>query len=125
MLPFLGGAFGNPSGTHSVARAAKTALEEARETVAHALGCEPGEVVFTGGGTEADNLAVKGAARAARAAGSPDAVVTVSSEHHAVLESAERLAHEGFPVRFVGCGPGGLVDLGALADAVDARTGVV
>ena len=67
MAPFLAGTFGNPSGGHAAARAAKTALEDAREEVAALLGAEPGEVVFTAGGTEADNLAVKGAARAARA----------------------------------------------------------
>ena len=68
--PFLAETFGNPSGAHAAARAAKTALEEAREQVAGALGAEPGEIVFTGGGTEADNLAVKGAARAAALPGS-------------------------------------------------------
>ena len=66
MEPFLAGAFGNPSGSHAAARAAKTALEEARERIALALGAQPSEVVLTAGGTEADNLAVKGAARAAR-----------------------------------------------------------
>ena len=67
MEPFLTEAFGNPSGIHSVARRAKTALEEAREEIAAALGCRPGEVVVTGGGSEADNLAVIGAARVAAA----------------------------------------------------------
>ena len=66
MTPYLTGAFGNPSGLHSVAREAKTGLEVAREQVATALGCAPAEVVFTAGGTEADNLAVLGAAHAAR-----------------------------------------------------------
>ncbi len=64
MEPFLRDSFGNPSGGHAIARAAKTALEEAREEIAGLLGARPGEVVFTGGGTEADNLAVKGAAPA-------------------------------------------------------------
>ena len=91
MTPFLSGVFGNPSGGHAVARAAKTALEEARETVARALGASPGEVVFTAGGSEADNLALKGAARAARAAGRGDGVVTVGFEHKAVLASCDRL----------------------------------
>src|SRR3954467_14604049 len=66
MEPFLQGRFGNPSGGHAVARAAKTALEEAREEVAALLGARPAEIVFTAGGTEADNLAVKGAARRGR-----------------------------------------------------------
>ena len=69
MTPYLTEVFGNPSGMHSVAREAKTGLEIAREEVAAGLGCAPAEVVFTGGGTEADNLAVIGAARAARPCG--------------------------------------------------------
>src|SRR5687767_15598207 len=64
MLPFLTEHFGNPSGSHAVARKAKEAIEDARETVAGALGCEPREVVFTGGGTEADNLAITGTVQA-------------------------------------------------------------
>jgi len=62
MEPFLNEQYANPSGMHAAARASKTALEAARETVADACGCEPREVVFTGGGSEGDNLAVKGAA---------------------------------------------------------------
>ena len=81
MLPFLADHPGNPSGAHSAARAAKTALEEARETVATVLGARPDEVVFTGGGTEADNLAVKGGARAARRIDGLDGVVTTAFEH--------------------------------------------
>ena len=125
MTPFLSGTFGNPSGGHAVARAAKTALEEAREAVAGALGASPGEVVFTAGGSEADNLAVKGAARAARAAGLGDGVVTVAFEHKAVLASCDRLEREGFRVARVAAGRDGIVDLDALADALDDRTVVV
>ena len=125
MMPFLSGTFGNPSGGHAVARAAKTALEEAREAVAGALGASPGEVVFTAGGSEADNLAVKGAARAARAAGLGDGVVTVAFEHKAVLASCDRLEREGFRVARVEADRDGIVDLTALADALDDRTVVV
>src|SRR5581483_1107266 len=89
MLPFLQGSFGNPSGQHAAARVAKTAVEEAREQVAAALGAQPAEIVFTGGGTEADNLAVKGAARSARDRGIGDGVVTTAVEHHAVLHSCD------------------------------------
>ncbi|MFN8026181.1 MAG: aminotransferase class V-fold PLP-dependent enzyme [Acidimicrobiia bacterium] len=66
MAPFLAGTFGNPSGGHAIARAAKTALEEAREEIAALLGAGPSRTRVHRGGTEADNLAVKGAARAAR-----------------------------------------------------------
>jgi cysteine desulfurase len=125
MEPFLVARFGNPSGAHAVARAAKTALEEAREGVARLLGADPGEVVFTAGGSEADNLAVKGAARAAREAGHGDGVVTAAFEHKAVLASCDRLEREGFRVQRVGAGPDGLVDLDALVAALDERTVVV
>src|SRR6478752_5887141 len=102
MLPFLSDHPGNPSGAHAAARAAKTALEEARETVASVLGARPDEVVFTAGGTEADNLAVKGGARAAR-----------------------RLEREGFRVTEAGVTPAGLVDLDDLATRLDDRTALV
>jgi cysteine desulfurase len=125
MLPFLQGAYGNPSGQHAAARQAKTAIEEAREQVAAALGAKPAEIVFTGGGTEADNLAVKGAARSARDRGHGDGVVTTAVEHHAVLHSCDRLGRDGFRVAKVGVDSDGVVDLEALAAALDDRTTVV
>ncbi|HYV59512.1 MAG TPA: cysteine desulfurase family protein [Acidimicrobiia bacterium] len=125
MRPFRTDTFGNPSGAHAAARAAKTALEEARERIADALGAGPSEIVITGGGTEADNLAVKGAARAARAAGTGDGVVTTSFEHKGVLAPCDRLDREGFRVTRVPVGPNGILDLGALDDALDERTVVV
>jgi len=125
MAPFLSGVFGNPSGGHTAARAAKTALEEAREEVAELLGARPAEVIFTAGGTEADNLGVKGAARRARTAGAGDAVVTTAFEHKGVLASCDRLAVEGFRVSRVAVPASGVVDVDALVAAVDARTVVV
>jgi len=125
MLPFLSDTFGNPSGTHAAARAAKTALEEARELIAVQLGAEPADVVLTGGGTEADNLAVKGGAYAARDAGRGDGVVTTRFEHKGVLASCDRLEREGFRVRRTRVDEDGVVDLDALADALDEMTVVV
>jgi cysteine desulfurase len=124
MLPFLRETFGNPSGMHAAARAAKTALEEAREVVAECLGAETSEIVFTGGGTEADNLAVKGVAWARRDQGG-DGVVISAIEHHAVLHAADRLEREGFRVARTGVDRNGIVDLDALAAALDERTAVV
>ena len=98
MAPFLSGTFGNPSGGHAAARAAKNALEDAREEMAALLGAQPGEIVFTAGGTEADNLAVKGAARRIRSASGRQAVVTTAFEHKGVLASCDRLAAEGFDI---------------------------
>jgi cysteine desulfurase len=125
MEPFLGEEYANPSGMHAAARASKTALEAARETVADACGCEPREVVFTGGGSEGDNLAVKGAAWAARNRTGADGVVTTGIEHKAVLGASDRLAREGFRVTRIGAGVDGGVDVGALADALDEATAVV
>ena len=129
MAPFLRGTFGNPSGSHSVARAAKTALEDAREEVAALLGAQPGEVVFTAGGTEADNLAVKGAARRARATGGAgggrSGVVTSAFEHKGVLVSCDRLAADGFRVTRVPVPTTGVVDPEAVVAAVDDRTALV
>jgi cysteine desulfurase len=125
MRPYRSETFGNPSGAHAGARAAKTALEEAREQIAAALGAEPSEIVLTGGGTEADNLAVKGAARAGRDAGRGDGVVTTAFEHKGVLAPCDRLARDGFPVSRVRVDSDGIVDLDALEAALDDRTVVV
>jgi cysteine desulfurase len=114
MLPWLGGSFGNPSGAHPVARAARKAIDEARDTIAAVLGCAPNEVVFTGGGTEADNLAVRGVA-AAR----PGPVLCSAVEHHAVLHPVEHLGGKTVPVD-----RRGLLDLVALAEALDAHPDV-
>jgi len=86
MLDWLGGRFGNPSGAHRVARAARRAVDEARDVVADVVGCRPGEVIFTSGGTEADNLAVLGA-HAAR----PGRVVASAIEHEAVLAAVAQV----------------------------------
>ncbi len=84
MLPYLTERFGNPSGSHAVSREARKALDEARDTVAHCLGARPAEVVFTGGGTEADNLAILGAL-----AVRPGPTVCSAVEHHAVLHACD------------------------------------
>lgn len=122
MAPYLGERFGNPSGIHGIAREAKNALEEARERVAVVLGCSPLEVVFTGGGTEADNLALKGAALSG---GRRGGVVTVATEHEAVLESARFLERLECPVTIVGVDPHGLVDPDEVAAAAGPGTAIV
>lgn len=122
MRPFGADVFGNPSGVHAVSRRAKDALEEARERVAAVLACDPLEVVFTGGGTEADNLALKGTALAS---GRRGGVVTVATEHEAVLESADFLSRLGCPVTVVGVDGFGLVDPGDVAAATTSATAVV
>ncbi len=115
MLPFLTERFGNASGSHAVAREARKALEEARDVVAACLGARPGEVVFTGGGTEADNLAIAGA-HAVR----PGAVVCSAIEHHAVLHSCEHIGAVLAPVA-----PSGVIDLDAFAELLHPGVTVV
>ena len=103
MWPYLAGEFGNPSSHHSLGEAAATALAGARAATARALGCRPGEITFTSGGTEADNLAVKGIALARRASDARlDRVVISAVEHPAVEESARYLERvHGFAVDVV------------------------
>jgi cysteine desulfurase len=126
MKPFLADHPGNPSGAHGAARATKNALEEAREIVAAVCGCRPHEVVFTGSGSEADNLAVKGAAWAARAHHPGlDGVVTSGIEHKAVLGACGRLEREGFRVVTSPATGDGVVDVDVVAGALDDRTAVV
>src|SRR5262245_32933346 len=116
MQPFLADRFANPSGAHAGSRDARRAVDEARDVVAEALGCLPGEVVFTSGGTEADNMAVFGVMRRA---GSGVAVCS-AVEHHAVLHPVEHLGGRVVPVDGTG-----IVDLDALAAALDDDVRVV
>lgn len=122
MEPFLGDTFGNPSGVHEVSRRAKNALEEARERVAGLIGARPMEIVFTSGGTEADNLAIKGPVLNSS---SRTGVVTVATEHDAVLESAYSLSRRGTPVAIVGVDGDGQIDGDELLAAVTFETAVV
>lgn len=116
MLPFLTERFGNPSGSHAVSREARKAVDEARDTVAGCLGARPAEVVFTGGGTEADNLAIAGA-HSVR----PGPTVCSAVEHHAVLHACNALGD----ARRAPVGANGVVDLEQLAALLDASVAVV
>ena len=122
MTPFTNDRFGNPSGVHGVSRAAKNALESAREEIAALIGASPMEVVFTSGGTESDNLAIKGAVFNAS---SRLGLVTSAIEHEAVLETAHFLQRLGYPVTIVGVDGEARVDPLAVGDAVTTDTAVV
>ncbi len=115
MLPFYGTRFGNPSGSHRAARDARRAVDEARDDVAALIGCAPGEVVFTGCGTESDNAAILGVLR--KVGGT---AVCPAAEHHAVLHVVERTGG-----RVVRVGPHGSVDLEHLAECLDESVSVV
>jgi cysteine desulfurase len=120
ILPYFGEVFGNPSSAHASGRRARAAIDEARDGVARALGADPREIVFTSGGTEAINLALKGAAWAGRASG--HRIVSTPVEHHAVGHTLQYLEKFGFEVRLVGVDRYGRVDPEAVAEAVDDRT---
>jgi cysteine desulfurase len=123
MLPWLDGRFGNPSGSHAVARQARTAVDEARDVLAELLGMPPGGVVFTSGGTEADNLAVLGTLRAkGRGGAGAGVVVTTPVEHEAVLGA---VARSGAEVRTVRVDGDGVLDLDHLASLLDRDVAVV
>jgi cysteine desulfurase len=126
MDPFLSDeAFGNPSSAHWAGRPARAALEEARERIAAPLGAEPHDVVFTSGGTEADNLAVLGAALAARAAGGPFRVAVSAIEHKAVLDAAHAVEQLGGEAIMLPVDPEGAVDADAVNEALARGVAVV
>ncbi len=123
MLPYLTTGWGNPSSIYAEAREARKGLDGARRSVAAVLGCKPNEVIFTSGGTEADNLALRGVAMAARHRG--DHIITTAIEHHAILHECDALAKEGFRITYLPVDAEGFVDLDALRAALDDRTVLV
>lgn len=125
MLPYLTEAWGNPSSLYAEAQEARRGLEGARRSIAEVLGCRAQDIIVTSGGSEADNLALRGAAWAARNAGRGDHVITTAIEHHAILHTAERLEQEGFRVSYLAVDGEGFIDLAELEDAVTEDTTVV
>lgn len=124
MLPYFSESFGNASSVHSYGRQAKSVLEKSRETIARAIGAEPGEIFFTSGGTESDNFAIRGVAHAARKKGK-NHLVTSKTEHHAVLEPCEYVMEEGYQVTFLPVDESGLVTAGDVEGALSDATSLV
>jgi cysteine desulfurase len=121
MLPYLSLYFGNPSSTHRYGRAAHHAIDTAREQVARLIGCLPGEITFTGGGSESDNLAIRGAALARRSLG--DHIITQITEHPAVLNTCRALARlQGFRVTYLPVDSSGRVSPADVEAAIEDRT---
>jgi len=123
MLPYLTHHHGNPSSLHASGRRARQGVDEAREVIAALIGAQPREIVFTAGGTEADNLAIKGAAWAATARGRH--VVTTAVEHKAVTNTTAVLERSGFEVTAIAVDRYGRVDPLAVAEALTERTTLV
>jgi cysteine desulfurase len=120
MMPYLTEKFGNPNSIHAFGREARKAVDEAREKIAALLNCRPSELVFTSGGTESDNLALRGVAAAYRQKGNH--IVTTAIEHHAVLHTCRALQDEGFEVTYLPVDEHGLVAPEQVAEAITDRT---
>ena len=120
MLPYFRDFYGNPSSIHSFGRNAKEALTIAREKVAKLIGADPSEIVFTSGGTEADNLAIRGVSSKFETKGNH--IITSSIEHHAVLNTCRYLKQRGFTVTYLPVDGEGLVDPDDVARAISDRT---
>ena len=124
MLPYMETHYGNPSSLHSVGQRAKEALDAARETVAQCLGCEPREIIFTSGGSEADNQAIISAARLGEKKGKKH-IISTAFEHHAVLHTLKKLEKEGFDVELLPVGTTGTITPEQVAAAIRPDTALV
>ena len=125
MMPYLTHqSFGNPSSAHRFGRAARAGIEQARRQIAESLGAEPGQVIFTSGGTEADNLSIVGAALAARDRGAPMCAAVSAIEHKAVLAAVHHAARDGVSERMLDVTRAGIVDTTSLDRVIDDTVAV-
>ncbi len=124
MLPYMDKIYGNPSSLHTVGQQAADALRKAREEAAQVLGCDPGEITFTSGGSEADNQAIVSAAAIGARKGRKH-IVSTAFEHHAVLHTLKRLEREGFEVTLLDVHENGIVSARQVADAIREDTCLV
>ncbi len=123
MLPYFSDLFGNASSIYTLGRKSLAALDEAHEQIAAILHCRPTELIFTGGGSEGDNLAIKGIAYAQRRRGNH--IITSAIEHHAVLHTCQQLELEGYTVTYLPVDSAGLVDPAAVEAAINDQTALV
>ncbi len=124
MIPYMETVFGNPSSLYSIGQQAQEALTQARQTMAKYLGCEPGEITFTSGGSEADNQAIVSAARLGARKGKKH-IISSSFEHHAVLHTLKKIESEGFEVTLLPVHSDGLVRVEELEAAIRDDTALV
>ena len=123
MLPYFSESFGNPSSIYTLAQEGRKAVDDSRDTIAHLLGARMSEIVFTSGGTESDNAAIKGAAFALKNTGNH--IITTSVEHHAVLHTCHQLEQFGFEVTYLPVDQYGLIDPDDVGHAITDRTVLV
>ena len=124
MLPYFNKVYGNPSSLHSIGQEAKEALDAARATVARCLGCEPREIIFTSGGSEADNQAILSAAKFGARKGKKH-IISTAFEHHAVLHTLNRLEKEGYEVTYLDVSNGHNITAQQVKDAIREDTCLV
>src|SRR5687768_15264796 len=125
MLPYFTERYGNPSSIYRLGQESLAAIDAARGSAARVLGCQPGEIVFTSGATESDNLALRGVAWSTRLAAlesPPPHIVTTAIEHHAVLHTAQALERQGFAATYVAPDSRGSVDPDDVAAAIRPET---
>ncbi|MBI4301096.1 MAG: aminotransferase class V-fold PLP-dependent enzyme, partial [Chloroflexi bacterium] len=120
MLPYFSEKYGNPSSVYRLAQEARKAVDESREKVAAILGCRPTEIIFTSGGTESDNTAIKGVAFANRQSGNH--IITSSIEHHAVLHTCHFMEKFGFEVTYLPVDRYGMVDVDEVDRTITDQT---
>ncbi|MGB3367424.1 MAG: aminotransferase class V-fold PLP-dependent enzyme, partial [Acidaminobacteraceae bacterium] len=123
MLPYFTEIFGNPSSVHKFGREAKSVMNESREKVATLINAKSDEVYFTGGGSEADNWAIRGVASANRKKGNH--IITCTIEHHAVLHTCQALEKDGFEVTYLKVDKDGLIDLKELEASIKETTTLI
>lgn len=124
MLPYMENVYGNPSSLYSIGQEAKEALEQAREEVAAVIHADPKEILFTSGGSEADNQALRSAAEIGKRKGKKH-IISSAFEHHAILHTLQRLEKEGFEVTLLPVHENGIVDVGELEAAIREDTCLV
>lgn len=125
MLPYLTTGYGNPSSLYAIAREEKKAVNQARQYTADLLGCDPAEIIFTSGGSEADNLALKGLLFSKNFPKNKRHIITSTIEHHAILHTCEFLQRIGYEVTYVGVDEQGHVKLDELEAAITENTALV
>lgn len=124
MIPYMEEIYGNPSSLYEIGQRAKEALEDARERVARVLNCQPREIIFTSGGSEADNQAIMSAAKVGAMKGKKH-IISTTFEHHAVLHTLKKLEKEGFEITLLDVHSNGIVDLKELEAAIRPDTALV